>query len=260
MGYVPRAPEYVEGEKPLLPRVVAREGSRVNIERFALLPGLTHYQVFGLDALPTIDVMGIAPVEVEPRATTLHMVMWSYLHEHCIQNTTNARRATQAAGEWCQALGYNFDASKITRGDGRKVIEALQDRGLKPGSVKRIMGVGIAALHHAKREGRITEIPKFPKISGGQPRVRWLSRDEHRRLMQAPMARRLKDFLIIAFATGARSEAIEQLTPRRVDFVARTIDFRLEGVDHKNKRRAVVPISDALLPRLQRMCAGRALD
>lgn len=237
-----------------------------DIEKIAPPPVLTHFHAFGLDEMPprAIDVtaevarLGVDFALAVPKHLTLYQALNHYVHEHCTQNTTNARRASLAAFEWVDALNPLLPVHEITRAHGRMVIEHLQARGLKPGSVKRIMAVGIAALHHAKREGRLTEIPKFPKVAGGQPRIRWLSRDEHRRLMQAPMSRRLRDFYILAFATGSRSEAIEQLTVTRVDFLAGSIDYRLPGKDHKNKRRAVVPISEALRPRLERMCAGKA--
>lgn len=230
----------------------------MTIEHFEPLPELTHHHVFGLDRLPErcMDVTALPAREVEP-GLTLFGVMYDYLHEHAIPSTADARRASQGAWEWVKVLGPDFPVEKITRSDGRKVIEALRLRGLKPGSVKRVMSVGIAALHHAKKEGRLKEVPKFPKVAAGEPRVRWLSREEHRRIMNAPKPPRLHRFYVIAFATGARSEAIEQLTWDRVDFRNRTIDFRIPGKDHKNKRRAVVPISDSLLVRLEAMHAKR---
>lgn len=233
----------------------------IDAEAFPPVPVFTHHQVFGLDPMPVpaIDMSGLRVGSGEP-GLTLFAVMWDYLHEHAKPNTADVRRAAQGAWEWVKVLGADFLVAKMTRADGRKVIEAPQKRGMKPGTVRRVMAVGIAALNHARKEGRLQEVPKFPKVAGGEPRVRWLSREEHRRIMNASKPPRLHRFFVIAFATGARSEAIEQLTWDRVDFRNRTIDFRLPGRDHKNKRRAVVPISDSLLVRLEAMYAKRTDD
>lgn len=47
------------------------------------------------------------------------------------------------------------------------------------------------------------------------------------------------------------------LTWDRVDFVRRTIDYRVPGVVYKNKRRAVVPINASLYARLESAYARR---
>jgi integrase len=48
-------------------------------------------------------------------------------------------------------------------------------------------------------------------------------------------------FWLLAFGTGARTEAMLDLEWDRVDLVRRTIDYRVPGVVYKNKRRAVRP-------------------
>jgi integrase len=68
--------------------------------------------------------------------------------------------------------------------------------------------------------------------------------------MALPLRER-RMFWLLAFGTGARTAAMLELTWDRVDFAQRTIDYRVPGAVYKNKRRAVVPIHDKLLPRLQ---------
>jgi integrase len=67
-------------------------------------------------------------------------------------------------------------------------------------------------------------------------------------LVPKPWARQM--FWLLAFATGARTGAILDLTRDRVDLARGTIDFRVPGVVYRNKRRAVVPIAASLMPRL----------
>lgn len=52
---------------------------------------------------------------------------------------------------------------------------------------------------------------------------------------------------------GAEPPAIAGVTWDRVSFRERSIDFRLPGVDHKNKRRAVVPISGDTVAMVERV-------
>nr|WIE92062.1 site-specific integrase [Mesorhizobium sp. WSM4875] len=97
-----------------------------------------------------------------------------------------------------------------------------------------------------------------------EPRDRWLRSDEIQKLFEA--AERLRDgprlsrgerFLWLALETGARKQAILDLTWARVDFELKTIRFAVPGRRQTKKRRATVPISDALLPVLRRMHTER---
>jgi integrase len=225
------------------------------------LPIFDGPMMFGLRELPEIGAkldFSTLPIRRgndvaawKPKYPTLLSVCSQYLHEHAVENTADANRAAQSLLEWTSVLGIDFDCNKFTVGDARRVLESMRRRGLAPGSLRRIMAWGSAALHHGNREGRIKiEIPKFPKIQGGAPRCRWFSREEHLLLMGADKPARLHRFYVLAFATGARSRAIETLTWDRVDLANRVIDYRIPGKDHKNKRRAVVPIGDSLLAEL----------
>ena len=188
---------------------------------------------------------------------TLKEVAESYVLEHVAKSGGDVKKARGALRDWLEAIGEDFDAAKLKRADGRKVVEHVEARGAKPATARRIMAFGVAALNHAKKEERIDKVPKFQMPAMSPPRLRWLTREEHRALMQQKMSPRLKRFYILAFETGARSEPIIELTWDRVDFAARTIDYRVPGVIYKNKRRVVVPISDHLLPRLQMMYETR---
>jgi integrase len=117
--------------------------------------------------------------------------------------------------------------------------------------------MGLAALNHAKKEERIAKVPKFQVPAAAQPRLRWLTREEHRKLMLLPKPGARQLFWLLAFNTGARTRAMLELEWDRVNLRERTIDYRIPNRNHKNKRRAVVPINDALLPRLESAYARR---
>lgn len=104
------------------------------------------------------------------------------------------------------------------------------------------------------------EIPAFDIPRGSPPRDRWL-RDEEiallfasaRQLRRGSRMSRGERFLWLALHTGARKGAICDLTWDRVDWQTRVIDYKVPGQLETKKRRARVPISDALLPALRTM-------
>lgn len=198
-----------------------------------------------------------------PTHYTLERAFRDYAREHAKPRGVCLNRVGIAARDWLVALGPQMDIStegKLRREHGRMVVEHILSRGVKPASARRNMAIGIAALNHARKEERIKTVPKFQMPDQSSPRIRWLTREEHKALMRAPKPPRIYRFWLLAFATGARSRAIEELVWERVNFRERTIDYRVPGVTYRNKRRAVVPISDSLLPRLESAYARRKDD
>jgi len=111
------------------------------------------------------------------------------------------------------------------------------------------------------------DVPAFDLPEPSEPRDRWLREDELTVLLEAAAAysrergsrmSRVERFLWLALTTAARVEAICQLTWDRVDFETGVIDFNVPGRKKTKKRRAVVPISTALRPVLERMYKERA--
>lgn len=101
----------------------------------------------------------------------------------------------------------------------------------------------------------------------GEVRDRWLRMNEVQALLNAAAEMRsgerlsrIERFLWIALETAARRDAIFDLTWDRVDFETGTIDFKLPGRKITKKRRAVVPISTALRPVLERAHRERVGD
>ncbi len=91
-----------------------------------------------------------------------------------------------------------------------------------------------------------TTAPKVTLPPRPESRIRWLTRDEADRLLDACRAHHVRLFVTIALRTGARSGAILALTWDRVDLVNRLIDFREPGRPRTKKRRVPVPINDTL--------------
>lgn len=135
----------------------------------------------------------------------------------------------------------NLQISDITEATVKRY--ALQ-RGRANGTIIRELGVLRASLHWAERAKWITSgtAPKFHMPVKSPPgKNRWLTKEEARSLLDAATTPHLRLFILIGIYTGARKGAIMELKWNQINKTL--IDF---GTGHGNKRRAQVPISDAL--------------
>lgn len=112
-----------------------------------------------------------------------------------------------------------------------------------------------------------TIIEKVVLPEAGEPRDRWLTMTEMKRMLEA--AARLRRgsrlsrgerFLWIALEAPARMTAILELTWDRVHFDVGTIEFDVPGRKKTKKRRATVPMSNPLRKVLERAYAEREGD
>lgn len=117
--------------------------------------------------------------------------------------------------------------------------------GVKQGTVHTELGHLRMALNWGVKMRRIPFAPYIERPSKPQPKERFLTRDEIRRLLDTDMLPHVRLTIILMLQTGARVGAILDLTWDRVDLERRTIDLRVDSTGPR-KGRAVVPISDAL--------------
>ncbi|MGX5775493.1 tyrosine-type recombinase/integrase [Methylorubrum zatmanii] len=106
--------------------------------------------------------------------------------------------------------------------------------------------------------------PDLTFLDPPEARDRWLRVEEARRLFgviesarDGARLSRLERFVWLAVETAARKAVIERLTWDQVDLEARVIHYHRAGDRRTKKRRPSVPISDSLLPVLQRAYAER---
>ena len=108
------------------------------------------------------------------------------------------------------------------------------------------------ALKWAVGAGHIDRKPAIWLPSTPERKLRHLTRAEFDRFFDAVRADHAKLYVMIGLHTCARPSAILDLTWERVDFMRGKIDFTPAGHVRTAKRRTVVPISDDLLPWLQK--------
>lgn len=108
------------------------------------------------------------------------------------------------------------------------------------------------------------DVPAFDLPPESAPRERWLTRAEIERLLRWSPPNSHKSsaelFIVIALETGARKQAILDLTWDRVDFEAGVIHFAVPGVRETKKARPSVPMSATLRRILEIASAHRQND
>lgn len=144
----------------------------------------------------------------------------------------------------------------VTARNHERYIEHCRREGKANGTINRHLGSLRAGLRFAVRSGDLSAAPHVPSLGEPPPRADVLDRKQVARLLRA--ARRLGHshvglFIRLAVYTGARRSAILQLTWDRVDLKSGIIDFRLPGVTHSRKRRAVTAVPARLLASLRRL-------
>lgn len=153
--------------------------------------------------------------------------------------------------EVTQEVVDEYVDKRVNGGYGRKV---------KENTVRRELVALRACLNWcaSPRQKLISkdQVPDYELPPEGEARLRWLDERESKKLLAAAEGYqggpRIELFVWLAMETGARKTAITQLTWDRVNFELGVIDYNVPGRMRTKKRRAVVPISDALRPVLLR--------
>jgi len=130
----------------------------------------------------------------------------------------------------------------------RSYIAARRKDGCVDNTIYEELAKLSVALRWAVSEQMVTAAPKIVSGIKRKPRTRWLTRDEADKLLAACKVPHVRLFVMLGLHTGARTEAILELTWDRVDFAALLVDY---GIKDGGKNRAVVPINDDLLPALR---------
>jgi integrase len=131
-------------------------------------------------------------------------------------------------------------ADQITREKCRDYTTQRRGLGRKDGTIIKELTLMRTVINWAGKTGATWDIPSAPPS-----RDRWLTRGEFEKLIEAAnITPHLKSFIHLAIATGARSEALLELTWGQVYFDRRQIWL---GNKPGGKGRATVPMTDTLV-------------
>jgi integrase len=184
-------------------------------------------------------------------------VLSAYFTEHVYRRVVGQGTAEIARKHLLAGLG-DMDPADIHPSDIRAYTRTREagdiGRPAKAPTIRRELGVLVAALNHAVRERRLkrVDMPSIPLPEPGEPRDRWLTEPEVATLVEAAhgldRAGRLTRgyrFVMLAYYTAARKRAIETLAWSQVDWDGGVI--HLQGAARRTKkRRPTVPMHPRL--------------
>lgn len=181
----------------------------------------------------------------QPPYYTVHETFTAYSRERLIAKGKDRMRAWHGFNLFMDVVPPSQDVTTITTGQVEDYIDMRLAAGKSALTVRRELTFVKAAIGNAHRRNRIKLVP-FIELPDGQGVERIpLTEEQYRVVIKQPMSGRLYRFYRVAYYTGHRAEAIEQLTWDRVDFERGTINFNVPGRLVTNKRRnGAFPIPD----------------
>ncbi len=182
-------------------------------------------------------------------ALFLETVLVRYYENHA-SRLRSAESARHALRKWSDYFA-GATVSELTVQRQEQFIHHLEEQGCSKGYIGRILGVGKAALNRARKCGEIGTVPYILTGSKGRECQRILSLEEAAALFNAVDAEHMLMYLLLAFNTLARPEAILELRRSQLDMDNRLIHLNPFGREQTKKRRPTVPITDTLIPWLQ---------
>jgi integrase len=202
-------------------------------------------------------------------AATVRAVLSSYFAEHVYRKVVGQGTA-EIARKHLLVHFADVDPADIHPSDVRAYVRLREagdiGRPCKAPTVRRELGVLVAALHHAVRERRLkrADMPSIPLPEASVPRDRWLTEPEVRALLdsahgldRAGRLNRVYRFAMLAYYTAARKRAIETLTWDQVDWDTGMIRLAPRGVRQTKKRRPDVPMHPRLREMMERAFTER---
>lgn len=133
----------------------------------------------------------------------------------------------------------------------RKYIAERKELKRADDTIRRELGAFRAAINYCIKEGWKIPSPPIPLPSNSQPKDIWLTRAQIKQLIDSATEDHIKLFIMLAYTTCARKQAILELTWDRVNMNTKLIDFRTPEEKETNKRRGVKPINKLLYPMLE---------
>lgn len=191
--------------------------------------------------------------QAKPDEIAVTTLLDSYYDRHA-KALPSGERANIAINHLSEFYGA-ATVSAVNARSHERYIEQCRKEGKADGTINRHLGSLRAALRFAVRSGDLAAAPHVPSLREPPPRAHVLDRAQVANLLRAARALghdHIALFIRLAVYTGARRSAILQLTWSRVDLKAGTVDFRLPGMAHARKRRAITGLPARLLGSLRR--------
>ena len=134
--------------------------------------------------------------------------------------------------------------------------EWLQGKGYSNDYINRTLAAGRAALNRAVKRQEVRTVPFIPALESSPPRDVRISLDDAAALFDKCEEPHILMFLMLAFNTLSRPVALLELDKSQIDFENRLIELNPVGHKQTKKYRPTVPITDTLLPWLEKAEPG----
>jgi integrase len=230
-------------DRPRLCRVAGRDAWHIYDKRRRLSTGCTDRT----EAEAVLAAYLIAAAKPQFGVVSIAAILDRYLADRRERAVPGAERLRWAHKPLARVLGAK-PPEAVTEAECARYGERRRREGVGDGTVGTELAALKAALRWAARTdvGLIAEAPIVILPPRPEARIRWLTRDEADRLLDACEAHHVRLFVTIALNTAARSGAILGLTWERVDLPGRVIDFREPRRAQTRKRRKQIRINDTL--------------
>lgn len=243
--------------RPRLCRVAGRDCWHIYDSRHRISTGCTDRT--GAEAV--LAAYLIEATKPQLAIVSIAAVLELYLADRRERGVPGADRLSYAHKPLVRAVGHK-PPEAITEAECRRYADRRHRDGVTDATIRTELAALKAALRWAagRERGLIAEAPAILMPPRPDARIRWLTRDEAARLLEACEAHHVRLFATIALNTAARSGAILGLTWDRVDLAGRVIDYREPGRAQTRKRRRQVRINDTLHAALTQALAGATTE
>lgn len=164
-------------------------------------------------------------------------------------NLASSETVKAAEGIW-EAFWGDAAVSDATIDRQEKFVTWLNGRGYSAGYVRRVLGVGKAALNRAWKRGEVTHVPFVELPAEPEPYPHFATKAQLIKLLGATMPEHVRTYVLIRLCTGCRGDAALDLQPFQIDRDAKLIRLNPPGRTQTKKYRPVVPLCDTLLAHL----------
>jgi len=203
-------------------------------------------------------------IDQSPKETTIAALLSIYWNEHG-SKLRSKDQARAGINHWLDFY-ENRTVSDLRDVNLQERFHAsLFAKGMKGGTVSRVITVGRAALNRAYKRGTLESVPfihDLPKTKkqATAPRGRPMSLAEISQLFAATPSETMRHYIVWLLATGARKEALLDLTLERCDTENRLIELNPNGRRQTTKYRPTIRMPEVLVPIVNRLKADYPLN
>ncbi len=197
----------------------------------------------------------------QPNRRSLGVVLDFYLKHHIGRSANDRERPMNACKPLRRFFG-NRDLRTIDIPACHEYMDARRKQKISDGTIRRELYVIQAAANYALKHKKImaADMPTIEAPPDSPARRAFLTHEELEKIF-ASAEPALQDFIALAYYTGSRRGAIEDLAVCQVDLAGGLIELMPHDASpterRSKKQKPTVPIAPEIRGRLERLIAGK---